>query len=424
MSEYRPQYHAQLAGTQRELRGRKTEYAEPTREETTFSEKAGRLFELLANDRMGDGSGALEAFGQLKDAYRSPEDLYYALLQRVQAVVDRQRESGRADGSFMEAAKGYRSAIEEAWPYIHEQYQLPENAESLEGSYAADELEAFAQFTEMHAKEVEPFHGEDLENQIYGLFYAEDMDASLAYDYREDDPDTQRLLRDMARVGYDTFTYLDAQKKERGLDIRPSVSEDEAWLYCDVGEPVDRSNEIGRFYVNVAPEVVHQYYKVLLAEVYRAGIDARIKIPYKAEVSDLRRYDKLVMYVNELSEEDETALLEIFEQLTATYDEHLEEGKPRMTMPVADAKGGTIKGVAFGQEPGGGESFGGVRSKVLADVYTEARQRGVSVGDAQFDRDASYAEACARENVDPRTPALNADVSNSFFSVVRGRQAE
>lgn len=406
---------------QKELpRGRKTEISEPEKAERAFPEKAGKLFELLAYDRMGDGMSGKKAFVELRQKYGTAEELYHALLGRIQKVVDQQRQLGQDHEDFMRSVEEYRQSVKEAWPLMYEQYQVTEKGMELTGSYAVDELQAFEIYTRAHSARLHSLRGAQLESEIYSSFYAEDIDHPV-YDYREDDPATQRLLKAMAVESAHTFDYLNAQTKERGIDITPSVSKDEGWLYCNVGEMVDTSQEIGRFYVNVAPEVVHQYYKELLARVYREGIQARIKIPYKPEVGDLRRYDKLVVYVNALPREKEQVLLTIFEELAKQYDEDMESGKPRLSAHIRTSEGTFIKGLAFSQEPGDGESFGEIRSKVLAELYTTAQQGGATVSDKSFDGEVAYTHACKRYNVDPRIPALNANASEAFFPLIRSQ---
>jgi hypothetical protein len=68
-----------------------------------------------------------------------------------------------------------------------------------------------------------------------------------------------------------------------------------------------------------------------------------------------------------------------------------------------------MQGIGFGQEPRTkGGSFGDTRSKLLAEVWQDAKKQNLSISDPKFDFDSSMEKSCRTYGVDSRNFAFNA----------------
>jgi hypothetical protein len=274
----------------------------------------------------------------------------------------------------------------------------------------------FREYVKKHQLEIERDlqRGRDLDEIFYHDFYSSNIDQLK---YREDDPEVQRLAREYsAQINAVKTNLLREVQRQPGLKLIDRGY----WLYCNINGGFRNQTALGRFYLNLKPEYVGKVF-LQAAKAFRdAGLHSQMKIPTFGDTMTFNRLDKMVIYFDA---EEEQKALQVLENLYRSNPEAFDEGIPHFTAEVKDQRGEKMVGIGFGQEPvWGNESFGGIRAKILADVYLDAKYSGRSVFDQNFDFEESFRRACLKYQVDPQNPAFNLGGPEKFPELYRRMQ--
>jgi hypothetical protein len=291
--------------------------------------------------------------------------------------------------------------------------------EQIESQEASPEREraiaAFKEYVKKHQPEIERElqQGRDLDEIFYHDFYNNNIDQPK---YREDDPAVQRLTREHS-------TQINAirenllREAQRGRGLMPM--DNGYWLYCNTNGGYRNQVALGRFYFNLKPEYVGQFFSQAARAFRDAGLHSQMKIPMCGDASTFNRLDKMVIYFDA---EEEKEALQVLDNLYQNNLEMFDEGTPRFTADVKNQRGEKMTGIGFGEEPlSSNESFGGMRAKILAYVYTEARNSRRSISDPNFDFESAFRRACLKYQVDPQNPAFNLQRGQEKFSELKRR---
>ncbi|MBI4098712.1 MAG: hypothetical protein HY437_01605 [Candidatus Magasanikbacteria bacterium] len=290
----------------------------------------------------------------------------------------------------------------------------PETARSRESERRETEpkkvLREFAAFVQKHqdliARELK--QGRKLPDIIYDNFYSEDIDNQK---YREGDPRFEKMRatyqREAAQV-LEKFLGLSRHYEgQKDPPIAPAKkSIENGWVYFKTFGGTHSDTQRGRFYFNIRPERLTQFYEAAVTAFANDGLPIEAKISRTANPGDMNRYDKMVVYCDE---EYQRLVYEVIGKLHRENNDIFEVGGPKFTVPVEDERGKIMTGVAFGEEPGaeqGGHSFGDIRSKILTDVYRAAAHGRFALTDKRAV--AAFEDACETYGVDPKKPAFNA----------------
>jgi len=292
-----------------------------------------------------------------------------------------------------------------------EQLEVQESSPEKERAIAE-----FREYVKKHQLEIEKElqQGRDLNEIFYHDFYNRDIDQLK---YRENDPAVQRLAGEYsAKIMAVRENLLSEAKK--GSNLMPM--DNGYWFYCNINGNCRNQTALGRFYFNLKPEYAGQvFYKT--AKAFRdAGLRSQIKIPLVGNAKAFNRFDKMVAYFDA---EEEQKVLQVLENL---YRDNLEAfdktGTPRFTAEVKNKQGEKMAGIGFAEEPlFRNESFGTIRAKILADVYTEAKNYRRSINDHLFDFESTFRTVCLKYQVDYQNPAFNIQRGSEKFSELKKR---
>ncbi len=330
------------------------------------------------------------------------------------AVIDRVFKSLEAQQPTGDKQQTRRESV----PQVSEQREMTKENEVQEL------LNSFEDFVTEHPDIIdrELRLGKDLAGIFYDNFYTEDVDNQL---YQQGDLvyETMRrtYLQEAKRV-LDRFLTL-SQKYQHDIvtAISPGQKSIESgWVYFKLNGGANPSAKRGRLYLNIMPEQLVRFYENALPTLQRSNLRVDVKIAQTANPEDVNRYDKMVIYFNE---EDEDVLALAMEQLYIQNSPIFVDDIPKCTTPLIDSGGRSMMGVSFGEEPGpdqGGKSFGEIRSKILADVYSATRKGNYPISDPRAQRD--FQMACQKLGVDSNNPAFNA--GQESFKLIRRRKNE
>lgn len=288
-----------------------------------------------------------------------------------------------------------------------EKREVDESNESNESRKVT--LDKFKDFVSGRGQELrealrEPFKkGKRLEEVIYNDFYSADID-NLKYD--EQDPAFPKLKKQYDKAT--TEIQEEFAKKEKKLWPRIIIKADPYWLKGTTGVsfPTSDRTEIGRFYLNIKAEKMPVFFKNVVKALDKADLHSEIKIPTLATAKFLNRRDKCVFYFYEGEEEKTLDQLEKLYKKNRTWFE--KSDLPPFSGRMKDSQGEIMEGIGFAQNPFlADRSFGKVISEILADVYFEAEDKGLSVDDDGFNFNESFERNCRKYFVDPKNPCFN-----------------
>lgn len=191
------------------------------------------------------------------------------------------------------------------------------------------------------------------------------------------------------------------------------------WLMCTVGRFYFHS-PIGRIYLNPRIQDAPELFRETIDQLADRNISAKLKIPEGRDISSLKRSDKMVVYFNSPFEAEVVSLID---KIYSSHSKWFDEDTPRFSMQLNDSDGHKMRGISFGQEPDkekvrSGDSFGGIRSKILAGVFIRARGKNKKVWDADFDIMGAYKQECQLYGVDWQQPAINNDGRDLFPEII------
>jgi len=158
-------------------------------------------------------------------------------------------------------------------------------------------------------------------------------------------------------------------------------------------QPYYEQSTLVRIYWHLRPEGARPILNQLIARFNRFQVPFRFKCLSYPELYD--RYDAGVLFVGR-RQWDITALL--VQELYATLKPFLKPEVPLFTKRLAP-------GLAFAEDPGGNESFGTSRCRLVAEGIWTAYQQGDQTESARLE---GIAAAFARAGISPAQPWLNA----------------
>jgi hypothetical protein len=290
----------------------------------------------------------------------------------------------------------------------------------------AGDIEEFKLFADRHDGLGRPFfEGNDqgLENFIYHTFYSGDGQGK----YKSGTPQFETLKTQSVAAFSESFLRL--HKEAGAIDAdrpRLKMNGNGYWTYAEVGNGLSGfRGPIGRIYLNIAPQELPSFFEEFVKQARDRNVNVETKIPAifsgdQRLEEKFNRRDKMLVY---FAQENDSAVMEIIDGLYVKNKHAFVDDTPRFTTPVNDEKGMKMPGVAFGEEPiNHRSSFGEIRSLILAKVWEDARTRGLSVSDPEFDFKSSLDVWSERYGVDSNEFSFNARTSKQFaFKSLRKR---
>jgi hypothetical protein len=130
---------------------------------------------------------------------------------------------------------------------------------------------------------------------------------------------------------------------------------------------------LDRFYFNLHPEGAVPFIREATRQLNRAGLPFVAKV-----VDDPDGFDRRDSAVLAFERRHRRRALAEARRLRAALTAFLGDGTPALTLPLAP-------GLAFAEDPGGGESFGRHRCLLIADAAVIAAERGIADPDDQLE---------------------------------------
>jgi hypothetical protein len=131
----------------------------------------------------------------------------------------------------------------------------------------------------------------------------------------------------------------------------------------DRGFPAEGPRVLDRFYLDLRPEGAVPFVREATRRLNRAGLAFLAKV-----VDDPDGFDRRDAAVLTFQRTDRPRAFAAAEELREALAPFLDGGAPAMTLPMAP-------GLAFAEDPGGGESFGAHRCLLLAEAVVTAAER-------------------------------------------------
>lgn len=284
----------------------------------------------------------------------------------------------------------------------------------------------FMEFADQGIIEQQMQRGLSLEDAIYDRFYSENWRGQK---YNADDPRYHELAAqfDLAvpqaeKWAREMQAWSDSTDDRLGFNLMENQLKND-WLYVKTHGGIDTSQPVGRLYLNLNPVATPDFYTNASNKLFQEGIGADIKMTNKATPDEFNRPDKIVIYFNEGNQDQ---ILKILNGLHDEYNQYFMDEVPKFTAQMANDQNERMQGIGFAEQPlNQRESFGGVRSKILAEVYATAQARGVSVNDRSFPIAQVFKAACEKYGVDPEEAAFNkAEPGQEKFQSIRSRRVE
>jgi len=254
---------------------------------------------------------------------------------------------------------------------------------------------------------------------IYDKFYSEDFD-NRTYSDNADFSNLKRSYDSKAKELLDNFLVLSEKYIKnpqlypiRPVEPSPSMIE-KGWVYFKFNGGRNRETALGRFYLNIKPENLVEFYKEAVVALQKKGLSFDAKIAKEGSLDDFNRNDKMVIYFNE---KDETIMLRELEELYKKHKPAFLSEKPRLSAQIVDPHGLPMDGVSFGEEPTnqGGASFGAIRADILASVYEDAASKRYAFDSPEMIE--AFRKKCSDKGVDATNTGFNA--KQGTFPLIR-----
>jgi len=241
-------------------------------------------------------------------------------------------------------------------------------------------------------------NGWELEKLFYRDFYSTDVDNLK---YREEDPETRKLKADYDKMVEMMMADL-LKEGRRSRKMAPVIFNE--WVNCEINGGAESAGKkgIGRLYLNLKPEQVPGFFDEMAKKIEKSGARVLMQMPATGGAQVFNRFDKMSI---QFGAGDEKEILETIGDL----DESMFEPQiPRFSAAVKNSEGRFVKGIGFGEDPVfKGQSFGIVRSRILADVYNRAKSFGKMADDPEFDFNGAFKKVSGEYGVDLENPAFN-----------------
>ena len=147
----------------------------------------------------------------------------------------------------------------------------------------------------------------------------------------------------------------------------PNFSPGYYMVLGDHGLDPDSPRLLDRFYVHLRPEGAEELVRRATGRLNGAGLPFRLKV-----VDDPDGYDRRDTAIFAFQRKDRDRAVPEVLRLRDGIAPFIAPGIPSLTRRVAP-------GVAFAEDPGGGESFGADRSRLIAEALVTAHEAGLTV---------------------------------------------
>jgi hypothetical protein len=141
----------------------------------------------------------------------------------------------------------------------------------------------------------------------------------------------------------------------------------------DRGFSAEEPPLLDRLYLDLRPEGAVPFVREASRRLNRAGLAFVAKV-----VDDRAGFDRRDAAVVVVERRDRARALAVANELRAALAPFLDGGAPAMTLPLAP-------GLAFAEDPGGGESFGAHRCLLLAEAAVTAAERNLGAAEERLE---------------------------------------
>ncbi len=192
------------------------------------------------------------------------------------------------------------------------------------------------------------------------------------------------------------------------------IVDSSGWYYALVNSDErlgsDNAGDLGRIYLNVAPEVSVGVFNQLIQKGVNQEISFQTKISKSGDSNSFNRVDKIVLY---FKPEDSANIKSLVQEIYNKRESVFINQTPRFSQSINNYNGKIMNGVSFGQEPINRTkneiSFGEIRSRMLATIAKD-----VLAGNNDKDNiKEKFRKICSKFGVDSENPAFNSN-NNSF----------
>jgi hypothetical protein len=167
----------------------------------------------------------------------------------------------------------------------------------------------------------------------------------------------------------------------------------------DQGSPIDSTPGLIRWYWNLAPAGAETFVRLFTTRLNEAGLAFQLKV--LSNPTTYRRCDAGVLYV---ARQGHQAVEAVVGSLLPRLRTYLKDAVPAFTKRLAP-------GVGVAEDPGGGESFGQSRCKILASGLVRAQQNGDRTSAARLRTVIDHFE---EHGISISTPYLNRGSSDAY----------
>jgi len=391
------------------------------------NDRAVKLMRYLLND---EKIPVKSAVANIINKHRSRAALETTLRSYVQAYIG---VTGK--DSLPEAEWQHRVAAKQA---LYQETVIPYILESLQPIYAqvdspvssvvseqrvenmpnrsseiAKLQSAFEKFLTENSVDIEnaEARGTSLTNEIYEKFYSQG-DAKI----QTLGPLMAKEIADRYRTSLERIQPVFDAINNQGI---ARIGEFGYWKGALIaGGKFANEQSVGRAYLNLNPLSAPRIFRQTIELLCRENIVAQVKIPLEMDVHAVNRADKMVVY---FKDSDDSRILAILEKVHQQNPVAFLDGIPRFTAGIPNSSNEQMKGIAFGEDPISDDSFGIVRSQILAEMYNLAKHQGLRITDPRFPFEKHFRESCLKRGVNPDSVAFNASGKSGSFSTIRKR---
>lgn len=269
-----------------------------------------------------------------------------------------------------------------------------------------ESIENFKNFIQTHKQQLKQLlNNHDIEHLtefIYSQFYSAYIpDPELTTEQ------ITTTLTSYTSILQETLHLSLNEIKSQQLPIK--LQDQGGWLFSQIEDGYNDDTPLNRLYLNSDLLSTPSLFRTLNENLVNNHISCALKIPLQAEPSDIYRSDKMVIYANE---EHIDQIYEIVQDIYNNNPSIFLDKTPAFTNTIHNNKDSKqLSGVGIAEEPcnNQGQSFGGLRSQMLAELTHRAYEHNPSLlfDDPSFPLEKTFAEICKKYHVDPDNPASN-----------------
>jgi hypothetical protein len=252
-----------------------------------------------------------------------------------------------------------------------------------------------------------------LSDYIYSKFYANPAEKK----YKDGDEDTEKTKDIVFNKQKKLMQFTGNPNRGDNMRFKQDGS---SWYFCNTHKGIRGDSDIGRVYINIKPEYMHDFFLLTSRVFENKGLSMQSKVAWIRDARSFNRPDKMLIYFNP---DQENESIKLIEELYKNNKSLFEKNIPPFVGKIKDSQGNEMFGVGAAEDPGkANESFGTVRCMVLAQLVEKAQSLNMGLDDPRFNFRGYFNQYCIKNNVDPRNPALNLrSNTNKTFKELRNR---